>query len=179
VNDLAEARARIIGRYLWAHGPATIEDIRWWTGWTLRDVTTGLSRLQAVRVLLDDGAQEGILLPDDTESVRAHSREAVAFLPALDSTPMGWKRRDWYLSDHAAALFDTNGNVGPTIWAGGRIVGGWGQRPGGEVAYRPLESVEPETSARVAAEAAELERWFDGITVKPRFRTPLEKELSA
>ena len=54
----------------------------------------------------------------------------VAFLPSLDPTVMGWKERDWYLGDHGAALFDRNGNAGPTIWADGRVIGGWVQTDG-------------------------------------------------
>ena len=50
-----------------------------------------------------------------------------ALLPALDSTPMGWQRREWFLGQHAARLFDRTGNVGPTLWWDGRIVGGWAQ----------------------------------------------------
>ena len=37
--------------------------------------------------------------------------------------------RDWYLpAAHRAVLFDRTGNIGPSIWCDGRIVGGWAQR---------------------------------------------------
>jgi hypothetical protein len=58
-------------------------------------------------------------------------------------------------------------------------VGGWGQRSDGEVAYRLLEGVGDEATARVEAEAAALTAWLDGVVVTPRFRTPLERELTA
>ena len=32
--DEQEARALLLDRYLVTHGPATLTDIRWWTGWT-------------------------------------------------------------------------------------------------------------------------------------------------
>ena len=67
---------------------------------------------------------------------------------------MGWQERDWYLGEHRSALFDTNGNAGPTIWADGRIVGGWATRAGGEVVTELLEDVGREASQAVDAEAA-------------------------
>jgi hypothetical protein len=102
----------------------------------------------------------------------------VALLPALDPTPMGWAGREWYLGEHAKALFDRSGNVGPTVWCDGRIVGGWAQRADGEIAYRLLEDVGAEAAASVAIEAGRLAEWVGDIQVTPRFRTPLEKELT-
>ena len=92
---------------------------------------------------------------------------------------MGWKERSWYLGEHAGPLFDRNGNVGPTVWVGGRIVGGWGQRPDGLIVYRLLEDVGTEATRRIATEAEDLTTWLDGTIVTPRFRAPLERELSA
>jgi hypothetical protein len=91
---------------------------------------------------------------------------------------MGWKERDWFLGGHAAALFDRSGNIGPTIWCDGRIVGGWAQRPGGELAYRLLEDVGTEATAAVEPTLDRLTGWIGGVKVTPRFRTPLERELT-
>ncbi len=103
----------------------------------------------------------------------------VALLPALDATVMGWTGRAWYLGDHARTLFDRNGNAGPTVWADGRVVGGWGQRAGGEVVVRLLEDVGAQAASAIEARAAELTSWLDSLRITPRFRTPLEVELAA
>ncbi|WP_369027872.1 DNA glycosylase AlkZ-like family protein, partial [Nocardia farcinica] len=84
-----------------------------------------------------------------------------------------------YLGDHAAALFDRNGNIGPTIWCDGRIVGGWAQRKDGEIALRLLEDVGSDAVAMIDAEAERIGAWFGDVRPVPRFRTPLEKELTA
>ena len=102
-----------------------------------------------------------------------------ALLPALDPTAMGWRERDWYVGEHAAALFDRSGNIGPTAWWDGRIVGGWAQRENGEIAVRLLEDVGAEAAAAITAEAGRLAQWIGpGARLKPRFRTPLERELA-
>jgi hypothetical protein len=90
---------------------------------------------------------------------------------------MGWKERAWYLGPHAAKLFDRNGNAGPTVWADGRVIGGWGQRADAKVVVRLLERIDASTGGRVEEERKRLEAWLDGARVTARFRTPLEKEI--
>ncbi|CAM5683357.1 winged helix DNA-binding domain-containing protein [Streptomyces violaceorubidus] len=94
---------------------------------------------------------------------------------------MGWQQRDWYLAPGLRpALFDGSGNVGPTVWWNGRVIGGWAQRADGEIVWRVLEGqgVGREAETAIAAEAARLASWVGTTRITPRFRTPLERELS-
>jgi hypothetical protein len=172
------ARAELARRYLAAYGPATLQDLRWWTGWTVKQAREAAASVGAEPVRLD-GGRDGLLLPDDPVDgdPPPPASPRVALLPALDPTPMGWKDRDWFLGDHAGRLFDRSGNIGPSIWVDGRIVGGWGQRADGEVVCRILQDVGAETERFIAGEAAALTAWLAGVVVVPRFRTPLEREL--
>jgi hypothetical protein len=171
----AAARAELARRWLRAFAPGTVADLKWWTGWTVVETKAALAATDAVEVGLDGVA--GYVLPDDEETV-GPSEPAAALLPSLDPTVMGWAGRDWYLGQHRAALFDRNGNAGPTVWWDGRVVGGWAQRPDGEVVVRLLEDAGAEAAAEAAEEAEELRRWLGDVRVTPRFRTPLEKELT-
>ncbi|HEY0517928.1 MAG TPA: crosslink repair DNA glycosylase YcaQ family protein, partial [Ilumatobacteraceae bacterium] len=106
----------------------------------------------------------------------------IAFLPALDSTTMGWKNRAWYLGELAAfggPMFDVNGNAGPTIWVDGRVVGGWAQRSNGDIAYRLVVDVPRTRATEIAAEATRLRDLIGDTRVKVRFPAPLQKELLA
>lgn len=172
----ADAAEQLARWWLGAHGPATATDLRWWTGWTVRATEAALAAVGAVAVDLG-GAAPGWILPADVDAPAAHGH-GVALLPALDPTAMGWKERDWYLGDHAGQLFDRNGNAGPTVWVDGAIVGGWAQRPDGEVVTRLLHDVGADAAERVAAEAAALAAWCDGTVAIPRFPSPLGTELS-
>ena len=171
----AEARIELARRWLRAFGPATEADLKWWTGWTLAYTRAALAGLDAVEVDLD--GVTGYLLPDDLEPEEP-TKPWVALLPSLDTTAMGWKERDWYLGGYKAALFDNSGNVGPTIWSEGRIVGGWARRQDGSVGVRLFEDVGRDAEAAIDAEAAAVEAWLAGVRFTPRFRTPLERELS-
>jgi hypothetical protein len=171
------AVADLVGWWLYGFGPGTMADLRWWTGLTAKAVSGALSRLGAEAVELDGGGT-GFLLSGDHERVRP-PKPWVAFAPALDPTVMGWIERAWYVGEHGPALFDRSGNPGPTVWWDGRIVGGWAQHRDGRVLFRLLEDVGSEAVARVEAEAARVEAWLGDVRVRPRFRTPLEKELGA
>ncbi|MCF3180619.1 AlkZ family DNA glycosylase [Streptomyces polychromogenes] len=173
-----QARAELATAYLGAFGPVTTEDLRWWTGWTLTDTRKALALTHAVEVELARGP--GHALPEHVEAPAA-PRPGAALLPALDPTPMGWRHRDWYLDPaHVPELFDRYGNVGPTVWWDGRIVGGWAQRPDGEIVTRLLPGARTgrETERAVAAEAERLAAFFGNLRVRPGFRTPLERRLA-
>jgi hypothetical protein len=171
------ARAELARRYLASFGPATTNDLKWWTGWTVAQAKAALTAVGAVEAAIDAGTAAGWVLPGDLEPDRSPP-PWVALLSSLDPTTMGWQQRGWYLGDHGPALFDRNGNAGPTVWADGRIVGGWAQRRSGEVVYRLLEDTGAGTAAAVAGVAAELEAWLGPMRITPRFPTPLQKELS-
>ena len=173
--EIDAARAELVRRWLRAFGPGTQRDIQWWTGWTVATTRNAVAAARAVEIELDAGT--GLALADDLEQTAGGERW-VALLPTLDTTTMGWFERSWYMGDHVKRLFDRNGNAGPTIWVDGRVVGGWAQRKSGEVLYRLFEDVGRETVGQIDAEAANIEKWLGESHVIPRFRTPLEMELS-
>jgi hypothetical protein len=173
--DPREARAELSRRYLTAFGPATAGDLKWWADWTVSDTKRALADVGAVEVELEEGT--GYVLPDDLEPDTEPAPWA-ALLPGLDPTPMGWAERAWYLGDHGPALFDRTGNVGPTVWWNGRIVGGWSQRGDASVVYRLLDDVGADAVAAIDAEVERLAGWLTEPVI-PRFRTPMERELSA
>ena len=166
------ARGELVRRWLRTFGPGTRDDIRWWTGWTVRATKAALETIGAVEVTLDDDAT-GYVLPGDLDPTPP-VEPWVALLPALDATTMGWTGRDWYLGPHRPKLFDTNGNGGPTIWVDGRIVGGWAHLRSGEVVPMLLEDVGTEIRRRIDEEAARLERWIGPARVSGSFPTPTE-----
>lgn len=170
-----DARRELVRRWLRSYGPGTTTDIAWWTGWTKRDVTAALAASSAEEVSLATGT--GWLLPDDLEPTRP-PQPWVALLPALDPSVMGWKERDWLIDrDHLAQLFDRTGNVGPTIWADGTVVGGWVQRKSGEIATRLLTEVGVEIEQAILDRAAWLADFLGAARVSSRFPCPLEKSL--
>ena len=89
----AEAQAELARAWLATFGPATVADLKWWTGWTVAVTRRALAAVGAVEVELDGGL--GLVLPGDVDPA-PEAGPWVALLPALDPTTMGWKERAWY-----------------------------------------------------------------------------------
>jgi hypothetical protein len=177
--DVAEAQAALLGRWLAVCGPATEDDLKWWTGWKVTDVRRALAAIGAEAVTLDEGT--GWVAAGDVAAVAGPEEPWAALLPGLDPTAMGWQHRDWYLAPELRPLlFDGSGNVGPTVWWNGRVVGGWAQRADGEIVWRVLdrEGVGRDAEAAIGVEVERLRGWLGATRVTPRFRTPVERELA-
>ncbi|MCB0969037.1 MAG: winged helix DNA-binding domain-containing protein, partial [Ilumatobacter sp.] len=103
----------------------------------------------------------------------------VALLPGLDPTAMGWKQRAWYLDDETnRRVTDRNGNIGPTVWSDGRIVGGWVQRPDGTIAHDVEPSLlDDDHTELLRTEIERLQHLVGETRFTPRFPSPNQRAL--
>ena len=168
--DVPDADVRLVELYLRRFGPATVTDVQWWTGWTLGATRRALAPLD----LVDVGC--GLVLADDTGADRPPG-DVATLLPALDSTAMGWKERDWYLPEQWQPLYDRNGNIGPTVWWNGEIIGGWAVRRDGTVVTSLLSDRGRQAGRAVHEAVEQLQPRLAGSVVSASFPTPLEREL--
>ena len=171
--DPAEAQTSLARRWLERFGPATAEDLQWWTGWSKTTTRAALSRLQIEEV--DLHGRPGISLhggelppPEDPAAV---------LLPCLDPTPMGWRHREWFTAIDPALIYDTAGNIGPTIWWDGELIGSWASTSSG-IRTKIVAGRGQEAAAAVERAAARIQDRLGGTTVTPAVRTPLERRLS-
>ncbi|MFE3544322.1 winged helix DNA-binding domain-containing protein [Nocardia sp. NPDC059177] len=177
--DPAAARAWLLSSYLDRFGPATMTDLTWWTGWGKGVINRTLGDIGSRTITFEDG-QAAVTTDDDLLDDEPASTGRAVLLPSLDPTVMGWKERDWYLGPlPTAQLIDRSGNIGPTVWWDGAVVGGWGQDAGGTVRWEPLAPLTAQAREAIGSEADRVTGFLDGRTVAPRFRTPLELRLAA
>jgi hypothetical protein len=176
--DAEAAEAELARRWLATFGPAPAADLQWWAGWTKTQTRRALAAIGPAEVELE-GAGQGFVLAGDDEPAPAAEPWA-ALLPGLDTTPMGWQDRSWFLGAHGPLLFDQTGNIGPSLWWDGRIVGGWAQAPDGEIVCRFYEDAGSGAAAAADKAAARLAALIGDarLTARARGRTWLEKELS-
>jgi len=178
-----EARAWLVRRYLAAFGPATFEDVQWWTGFSKTDARRALEVLEPeVAQVAVEGLGDGyLMLAGDARQLHDFTPPDgphVFLLPSLDPYVMGYRDRDRFLTpEHRARLFDRAGNAVPTVWVNGRVVGAWGQRQDGSVIYRLFGALADEEGALLADEARRLEGFLDGEYLPPPFRTPFTRAL--
>ncbi|MCH5645250.1 winged helix DNA-binding domain-containing protein [Gordonia sp. ABSL49_1] len=172
--DPAQGHRAMIDRWLRAFGPGTETDLVWWLGSTKTAVRAALADLDVVTVDLD-GGRVGYVHADDLDP--DHPVEPCALLlPELDPTTMGHKKRDFYVGDHAAHVFDTNGNGGQTAWWDGRIVGGWSQNPDGAVEVHLLEKLPAHARRALRERADELATWLGEVRPKPGYPAPFMRK---
>lgn len=170
--DLGAARSRLVEQYLRRFGPATEADLVWWTGWSKSTARNVLATLDVVDWC------GGLVLAEDVDETDDPDPTAT-LLPALDATPMGWKQREWFLPEDASPLYDAYGNIGPTVWWGGEVVGGWAVRPDASIATQLVRDRGAHARHAVADAAGQLASRLAGTVVVPTFRTPLERDLAS
>ena len=176
--DTGEAQRELASRWLSRFGPATVTDLQWWTGWNKTTVQRALAGLRIEDI--DLHGAPGIRLETNEQDEPDHEprQQTAALLPALDPTAMGWKHREWYLAIDPAAIFDRAGNIGPTVWWHGEIIGSWATTATGEIRTACPVDRGVEANEAVAFAAAALQHRLDGAVVTPAARTPLERSLA-
>jgi hypothetical protein len=178
-----EAQAWLVRRYLAAFGPATFDDVQWWTGLSRREVQASLEALKpAVREVTVEGWGDGyLMLDDDVQQLRDFAPPDAPYasiLPGLDPYIMGYHDRRRFLApEHCTKVFDRAGNAMPTVWANGRVVGAWGQRQDGSVIYGLFEPVGEEERALLEARCRQLEGFLGGEFLPSRTHTPFTRAM--
>jgi hypothetical protein len=178
-----EARTWLVRRYLSAFGPATFEDIRWWTGFTKGETEQALLPLkhEVVEVVIEGLGEAYLMMAEDAQRLDGNApadTPYISFLPALDPYIMGYPDRRRFLApEHNAKVFDRAGNAMPTIWVNGQVVGAWGQRKNGEVVYGVFEEENEEELTLLEAEAQRLESYLGGEYLPLRTHTAFARSL--
>jgi hypothetical protein len=177
-----EARAWLVRRYLAAFGPATLDDVQWWTGLTKGETQEALDAIAAevTEVGIQGLRGEHLMLTEDAERRRDFPPPDALYvflLPSLDPYIMGYSDRRRFLApEHRKKVFDRAGNAVPTVWAGGRIVGVWGQHRDGRVFYELFEPI-GDAQALLVEGVRRLEDFLGGETLPPGIRTPFTRSL--
>jgi hypothetical protein len=180
---LEGARAWLVRRYLAAFGPATLDDVQWWTGLSKGEAEEALnaSASAVVEVAIEGLGNGYLMLADDAERLRDFTPSDgphVFLLPGLDPYIMGYRDRRRFLSpEHRKKVFDRAGNAVPTVWANGRVVGVWGQRKDGQVFRELFEPVGDVEQALLAEEVRRLGDFLEGEALPPGIRTPFTRAL--
>ncbi len=119
-----EALAKLALRYFESHGPATVLDFSWWSGFppTICQKTINAIELQLNRITIDN---QYYWFKKELKNENSF-RESVHFLPAFDEILISYKTREIsILSEHQSKAFTNNGIFKPIILENGKVVGIW------------------------------------------------------
>lgn len=129
--DAEEARKLIVKHYFAAFGPATENDVAWWTGFSKSQIKSTLLSFQSEITHVEISDLEGsyLMLASDGKALKSTNiaKKVVNLLPSLDPYLMGYKDRERYMpkKKYYNNVFDRSGNATSTILLDGRVIGVW------------------------------------------------------
>lgn len=124
------ARTETIRKYLRAYGPASMEDIAWWTGLPIVQCQRSVAHLrrEAVRFHVETYRDDMIGLKETVDVLKKRMvvEEEIQLLPPWDPYTLGWRCRK-RLADKEIMpfVYDSFGNAASVIVDMGRIIGLW------------------------------------------------------
>nr|WP_199001313.1 winged helix DNA-binding domain-containing protein [Flavobacterium sp. ASV13] len=161
-----EALAKLAKRYFESHGPATLTDFSWWSGFppTICKIAINAIELQLNSIEINDQKYWfGIEFTNEN-----NFRESVHFLPAFDEILISYKTREAsILPEHQPKAFTNNGIFKPVILENGKVIGTWKRTI-------KKDHAKIETQFFNETERAKKEILFEGITA---FQNYLETKV--
>jgi len=119
-----EALAKLALRYFESHGPATLLDFSWWSGFPPTSCKIALNAIELQLSSVEIENQVYWFKKDAPHA--AKFRESVHFLPAFDEILISYKTREAsILLEHQTKAFTNNGIFKPIILENGKVIGTW------------------------------------------------------
>jgi hypothetical protein len=119
-----ESLAQLALRYYTGHGPATEQDLMWWSGLTAKEVRAGIAMVAAD---LEETIVGGVSYWSGEGTVPPVDSARVDLLPSFDEYLLGYRDRSAMLdASHANGVSPGgNGIFNPIVVIGGRVRGTW------------------------------------------------------
>ncbi len=177
--SINEALTKLICLYIKTFGPVSEEDIVWWLSSAKNPVRESLQELTSeIEEIEIDGLvhymeKEDLAL---AQTLPVGEKQEVFFLPYEDHFPKAFKRREWFLDEEdIQKLFPRNaktywpdkpleiitkgikgmGEIRPSIWVDGRIVGRWEIEPLKKKQYKVVMSLYKNLDSEIEDEIKE------------------------
>ena len=119
-----EALAKLAKRYFESHGPATLHDFSWWSGFSPTTAKLAINLIESELNSVEIDNQKYWFGTDFSEA--DNFCESVHFLPAFDEILISYKNREAsILLEHQSKAFTNNGIFKPVILENGKVIGIW------------------------------------------------------
>lgn len=168
-NSVDLSREQALGelglRYFRGHGPATVHDLAWWSGLTLKDAQAALALAKPSLQQESIGEATYWFDPGIAAADAEAEAEAIYLLPAFDEYLVGYKDRSAALDPaHTKQVIGVNGIFASNVVIGGRVAGLWKRsldKQGAALSVTPLRPLKKHERAGIAAAAQRMSRFLD------------------
>lgn len=152
-------------RYFRGHGPATVHDLAWWSGLTLKDAQAALALAKSSLRHESVGDATYWFDPDIAAAGLDAEAAEVHLLPAFDEYLVGYKDRSAALDPaHTKQVIGVNGIFASNIVIKGRVAGLWKRsldKQGVAISITPLRPLRKQERAAIASAAQRIGRFLD------------------
>lgn len=159
------ALAELARRYFAAYGPATVDDLRAWSGIAMADARSAVAGANPSLANVTIRGQPGFVLKDRLRQAIAPATPQVRLLPAFDTYLLGYRRRDLAVAPALQRRLQRGGGwLHPAVVVNGRAVAAWSLRKSGgrgQVQVEPFEPITRAVGAGIEAEVADISRFLD------------------
>ncbi len=164
----------LVEKYIRRFGPATENDLAWWTGLTKTEIRRGLSVIEPDLSKIKISSIQGVFIIfrsdlDSLANLKLFDKPILSLLPRLDPYPMGYKERERYLnSENYNKIFDRSGNATSAIFSDGVAVGVWDieEKPKPKIKYHLFNSLEKDLIAELHSEAIRIGKFYFGEEIQ-------------
>jgi len=159
------ALAELARRYFAAYGPATVEDLRAWSGVPVAQARSAVMGAKASLAEVTIQGQPGFVLKDRLKRATTSSAQQVRLLPAFDAYLLGYRRRDLAVPPALQRRLQRGGGwLHPAVIVNGRAVAAWSLHKSGGQGQVHVEAFEPINRlvrSGIGAEVAGIGRFLD------------------
>ena len=152
-------------RYFRGHGPATVQDLAWWSGLTLKDSQAALALAKPFLQQEPIGDVVYWFDPRIATTGTGVGAPAIYLLPAFDEYLVGYKDRSAALDPaHTKQVIGVNGIFASNIVVEGRVSGLWKRstdKQGVALSVTPLRPLKKHERDGIAAAAQRIGRFLD------------------
>jgi hypothetical protein len=152
-------------RYFAAYGPATVEDFSAWSGLSMIDARSAVSRARASLADVMIEGRPGFLLKQLLKLDAEPRKTDVRLLPAFDTYLLGYRRRDLAVPMPLQRRLQRGGGwLHPAVVVNGRAVAAWSLRKSGgrgQIQVEPSGPISRAVRAGIESEVADVGRFLN------------------
>jgi hypothetical protein len=150
-----EGLAKLAKKYFESHGPATVADFSWWSGFSITNAKLAINLVESTLISFQSGPHTywfgASCLPNTTGNAN------IQFLPSYDEFLISYKNREASITlENQSRAFLKNGIFRPIIVENGQVIGTWKRTV-------KKECVKVETQFFEAMDSNKRESLFEGV----------------